>query len=151
LGVTMETILQRMVWNTRGWLMPSGSSDEKGFPSEEGFGYEEWNFQLEDAYKGHVYGYTYSKPARIRPVNGVFRIVFFAIDPKTKTKLAVGTYHKARLTTNEQYSSLLTHFTSNGIIDRRATELREATSQFNVNRAIAEIKKLITKSLLSCV
>jgi hypothetical protein len=40
-GNTMETILQRMVWNTRGWLMPSGSTDERGFPSKMGFGHEE--------------------------------------------------------------------------------------------------------------
>jgi hypothetical protein len=51
----METILQRMVWNTRGWQMPSGATNEKGFPSDTGFGHEEWNLQREDAFREHVY------------------------------------------------------------------------------------------------
>jgi len=44
----MTAILQRVCWNTRGWTMPSGSTQERGFPGENGFGHEEWNFQTAD-------------------------------------------------------------------------------------------------------
>lgn len=124
----MKTVFQRMVWNTRGWVMPSGNTDEKGFPAEQGYGYEEWNFQREDAYEGNVYGYMMTPPAsaKIKPANGVFRIIFFTIHPITKERLAVGIYHKAKLASANQSSKLIEHFNKEGIVKRRAIELQQA-------------------------
>jgi hypothetical protein len=55
----VQTILWRVCWNDCGWQKPSGGFKEPGYPADHGFGHEEWNFRLEDAIGGRVYGYIY--------------------------------------------------------------------------------------------
>ena len=112
-------------------------------------GAEEWNFQLEDAYDGNIYGYTLlaPKPAKIRAADGFFRIVFFAIHPTTKDKLAVGTYHKASLIPDSHFPKLLSYFRKTGIIERRAAELQDATG-FDRRKAMRVIRESITEHWL---
>jgi hypothetical protein len=147
----METILQRMVWNTRSWQMPSGATNEKGFPSDTGFGHEEWNFQRRDAFREHVYGYTYLKPAlpRIASSNGQFRIVFFTIHPDTKDRLAVGVYHAAQLIPDARYVELLRYFRNSGILQRRAQELEQVIGRIGSRDPLTEVTDSIQKNYLS--
>ncbi|WP_422000664.1 hypothetical protein [Reyranella sp.] len=147
----METILQRIVWNTRGWRMPSGATDEGGFPSETGFGHEEWNFQREDAFRGEIFGYTYSTPAahRTAAANGQFRIVFFTIHPTSKERLVAGIYHAARLIPEATYAPLLDHFSAAGILERRALELEQIVDRVRGQTPLSEIKDSIAKRYLA--
>lgn len=148
----MDTILQRVCWNTRGWRMPAGSVYEAGFPSEAGFGHEEWNFQLEDAYDGQVYGYTYLRPsvAREESSGGKFRIVFFGIHPATREWLTAGIYHSAELIPEDAYDSLYGYYESRGIFDRRAKELSEASPRFKRRaKAMKEVRSSVLDKLLT--
>ncbi|MEJ5366645.1 MAG: hypothetical protein WHS86_16240 [Desulfosoma sp.] len=147
----MQTIIQRVCWNSRGWQMPSGSAYEKGYPSEMGFGYEEWNFQLRDAFNDYVYGYTYSKPAenKIRKSGGKFRIVFFSIHPETKDRLVVGIYHEAEIIPEEAYSPLFKYFKNEGIFKRRAKELLAVSQSFTLKQAL-EVTKAVKSLSVRC-
>lgn len=146
----MDTILQRVCWNTRGWRMPAGSVYEAGFPSEEGFGHEEWNFQLEDTYDGQIYGYTYSRPsaARIESSGGRFRVVFFGIHPLTREPLIAGVYHSAELIPDDAYDELFEFYESSGIFERRARELA-AVSSYSYSKALKEVRKAVSEGLLT--
>lgn len=63
----MEHRLHRLVANTDHWQRPSfGRLGENGFGDfvkENGFGLEDWNFNIGQAVDGFVYGYTRALPA----------------------------------------------------------------------------------------
>lgn len=147
----METIVQRICWNSRGWQIPSGSAYEKGFPSQKGFGHEEWNFQLEDSFEDYVYGYTYTKPAeaKVNKSGGKFRIVFFSIHPETKERFVVGIYHAAEFIPEDAYDLLFKYFGEQGIFERRAEELHDASEAFTLKEALREVKNSVKKRWLS--
>jgi len=144
----MRTIIQRVCWNTRGWQLPAGSTTEKGFPAEKGFAHEEWNFQLDDAINGFVYGYTYTKPS-LRTDDEKFRIYFYAIHPETKDWLLVGCYKKASLISDDEYKDLLASFQLRGIVHRRANELRRVVPHLSESAAHAEITNSVKKAWLT--
>lgn len=147
----MKTIIQRICWNNRGWKMPSGSAYEGGFPSENGFAHEEWNFQLDDTCEnGFIYGYVYKTPAenRIQDDDGKFRIIFYGIHPITKNKLVAGIYHEAEIVPVEDYKNLFNFFDKKGIFERRAIELTEVATQFTFKKALAEIKASVESQWL---
>lgn len=143
----MRTIIQRVCWNTRGWQLPAGSTDEKGFPGEKGFGHEEWNFQFEDEFNGLIYGYTYTSPSIDK--NDTFRLYFYAIHPVTKFRLLVGCYKEAKLVNESEYKGLLYHFQLNNIIKRRAQELIRVVPSMSIQAASHEIESSIKESWLN--
>jgi hypothetical protein len=147
----MLTMVNRMCWNTRGWRLPTGTSDEGGYPGEHGFGHEEWNFQIEDAVDGFVYGYThYNPPPRtITKAGGVFRIGFWGLHPETRLKLLVGIYEQAFVPVVEDYDRLDWEFSSRGIYRRRADELRRAVPSISVDRAMEEVLNSVHKRWIS--
>lgn len=146
--MAMKTVLQRVCWNTRGWQMPSGNAaHEKGYPSEAGFGHEEWNFQLDDAFEKWLHGYMYTRPKDIEQ-NEVFRLIFFAIHPDTKSRLVVGIYHAAEVIPVSSYDGLFLFFEREHIFERRAIELSEATSH-SYEAALTEVKKAVSEHWLS--
>ena len=100
---TMRHMIYRVCWNSRGWRMPTHTSGDGGYPGEMGFGMEEWNFQLEDAVQGFVYGYLYYTPSAkvVKESRGRFRIGFWSMHPDTGTRLLVGVYNDATLATRE--------------------------------------------------
>lgn len=142
----MKTIVQRVCWNTRGWRLPAGSTDEKGFPGEKGFGHEEWNFQLEDAVDGWLYGYTYTRPSISQ--GEPFRLYFYAIHPTTKDRLLVGCYKHARLINDPEYKKLLQRFRSAGILERRAQELQRVVPHMSRAAAFKEVESSLKESWL---
>src|SRR5690242_9869172 len=113
----MITMLNRMCWNSKGWLLPTHSSDDGGYPQQMGFGHEEWNFQVNDAVEDFVYGYLYYKPneSRIREAEGRFHILFWSMHPKTHEELLVGSYEEAEIPTNEDYILVDQAFRERGI------------------------------------
>ncbi|WP_420467112.1 hypothetical protein [Panacagrimonas sp.] len=142
----MAAIVQRVCWNTRGWQLPAGSTDEKGFPGEKGFGHEEWNFQLDDAVLGWVYGYIYTSPALQHQQS--FPLYFYSIHPTTRERLLVGCYENAELVAEDEYKKVLESFRARGILDRRARELRSAVSNMSRDAARKEIESSLKESWL---
>lgn len=117
----MITFLNRMCWNSCGWRLPTNSSADGGYPSIMGFGHEEWNFQIEDAVDGLIYGYLYfKKPADeiIEQAEGHFRIGFWSFHPDTREKLLVGLYNDAELSSKDDIYRVNQHFASMNIYER---------------------------------
>ncbi len=114
----MLNLMQRVCWNTRGWQLPSGSTTEKGFPGENGFGHEEWNFQLSDTWNGFVLPYTYLVPQQkiLDKNQGIFNIGFFTRHQEHNEWLFLGIHHNAELIQDNEYSEIIKEFTKNDLI-----------------------------------
>ena len=139
----MLKIMQRLCWNTRSWKLPSGSTYEGGFPGEQGFGHEEWNFQLSDKYQENIFPYTYQIPQdkKLDENDGKFSIGFFSRHPETKEWMMVGIHHDAEIILDEEYPKIIKEFDDKGIFKRRATELFTACETFkNYNAALKEVR-----------
>ncbi len=142
MGDIMLNLLQRVCWNTRGWQLPSGSTNEKGFPGENGFGHEEWNFQLADTWNGFIFPYTYLTPQQklIDKNHGLFNIGFFTRHQERNEWLFLGIHHNAELIHDDEYPDILKAFKNDGIFKRRAEELFSVTNKFTTkNAAIKEV------------
>ncbi|WP_052954935.1 HNH endonuclease [Microvirga vignae] len=142
-----KAVLQRICWNTSGWQRPDGSAKlDKGYAGAHGYAHEEWNFQLSDAYKGHVYGYVYTAP-RVK-AGQTFDILFYAINPANKEKRIVGAYNGATLVDASDYKGLLNHFENSGILARRTSELAAAKLASARISPAADVRRSITKKWL---
>jgi hypothetical protein len=136
-------LLQRVVWNTANWRRPTATSNEAGYPEDNGFGHEEWNFQTDDAVDGDVLGYIYWTPGAkaLRESGGVFDIGFWAIHPKTRRRLLVGRYAKARVADDEFREHVIEEFDDRGIFRRRAEELRAVVQGISSAQAMAKVRE----------
>lgn len=123
--------IHRICWNTREWERPSGSSNEGDFVKENGFGYEEWNFQLADTWNGYIFPYMRKPPSRERFVQneGKLSIGFYVIHPDNGEDLLVGIHHDVELIQEHEYSEIEQVFKEKGIYERRADELWDAIRQ----------------------
>lgn len=128
----MLQIMQRICWNTREWQMPSGATNEKGFPGENGFGHEEWNFQLSDTWNGYIFPYTYQVPQQkiLNKNNGIFNVGFFSRHQEEDTWLFVGIHRNVQIIKDSEYKEIVKLFKKNGTFQRRAEELYDATKKF---------------------
>ncbi len=145
-------LLNRMCWNTRGWEFPSGSTSDSGYPGKNGFGHEEWNFQLKDAFNGFIYGYLYYRPSKetLKKSNNYFKIGFWTVNPNNKEKLLVGIYNKASYVEDDgEYKNLDAFFNKSGIYERRIEELITANPQLGLKRAKDEVYNSIRKKWLN--
>ncbi len=146
----MLSMLNRMCWNSRGWRLPTNTSGDGGYPSKMGFGHEEWNFQVEDAVDGFVYGYLYYEPSIevTKLSGGHFRIVFWSIHPETRQWLIVGAYANTTLAQKEAYSRVDSVFVDKKIYERRAQELRSAIPNMVWKDALAQVTDSIRQHYL---
>ncbi len=144
-------MIYRMCWNSRGWRMPTHTSGDGGYPREMGFGMEEWNFQLEDAVDGFVYGYLYYKPSAkvVRESAGRFRIGFWSMHPDTRAKLLVGVYNDASQATPEDLLAVDSTFEKNGVYPRRAEELSSVVPSISFDDALSKVRNSVHAGLLN--
>ena len=133
----MLNLMQRVCWNTRGWQLPSGATTEKGFPGENGFGHEEWNFQIDDVWNGFIFPYIYQIPQqrKLKEHNGKFNIGFFTRHQERNQWFFIGIHHGAELISEEEYSKIIKEFKSHGIFERRAEELFTTAGSFKTKKA----------------
>jgi len=130
-------LMQRVCWNTRGWQIPSGSSNERGFPGKNKFGHEEWNFQLSDIWNGFILPYTYLVPQQkiLDKHDGIFSVGFFTRHQERNEWLFLGIHHNVELILEEEYPKIIDAFIKNGIFARRADELLSVSSRFKTKKA----------------
>lgn len=141
------TILQRICWNTSDWRKPSASNIEADSPEAQGFGHEEWNFNIDDNYLGFVFPYTYSVPSdkKLSQVDGIVTIKCFSFHAMTKRWILVGALHNARLIEDDEYPAIIDHFENTGVFDRRARELGPILRKFeDLSAAKETVKKGFT-------
>ena len=71
--------VQRIIVNSYGWTRPSpgrlGPTGEGEYVRENGFGHEDWNFNLDLAIREYIYGYAYYEPSAAKAGNQ-FNIAF---------------------------------------------------------------------------
>ena len=128
--------------------MPTGSTHEKGFPHQHGYGHEEWNFNLEDSFNGYIFPYIYSIPQEkhLKESDGKFTIGFFAQHPSSKRWMLVGFHHDAEIIGENEYQKIISHFEESGVFSRRARELHAASSQFNTEKeALKQVRNVFIK------
>ena len=144
-------MINKMCWNSSGWQYPTGSADEGGYPGENGFGHEEWNFNLEDNVDGFIYAYVYYKPppSTVVKADGEFRIGFWALEPRSKTRQLVGIYNTATVPSLKDYSRADEVFGEEGVYSRRVDELMRAVPTLGRERAHYEVTQSIRKQWLS--
>jgi hypothetical protein len=144
-------MLQRMCWNTGRWQFPTGSSSDGGYPQQNGFGHEEWNFRLDDSSHGHIFGYLYFTPSHDvqEAEGGRFSIGFWALHPDTRERLLVGFYHAASLPTDEDYVKLHADFTQKAVYERRIDELLQAVPRLGADRGKDEVVGAVTHRWLT--
>ncbi len=135
----MAMLLQRICWNEHLWARPSGPPKDEGFPKEYGFGFDEWNFNVKDAFRGYVYGHTPYSPsdeARVA-LPPPFCVAFWTKNPETKQVFLVGFYEGAEWTGAGQ-SKAFDHWLSKGGRSsrraRRKGELAERSGPERENR-----------------
>jgi hypothetical protein len=72
-------LVQRIIVNSYGWARPSpsrlGPVGEGEYVRKNGFGHEDWNFNLDLAIREHIYGYAYYEPAPAKAPEK-FRVAF---------------------------------------------------------------------------
>ena len=75
----MIYLVQRTIRNDCQWVRPStgrvGDQGESEYVQDNGFGHEDWNFNLDLAIGGWVYGYAYYTPTESR-WDGKFSFAF---------------------------------------------------------------------------
>lgn len=135
-----KPMMQRVVWNTDGWLRPSGVTTDNGWPAEHGFGHEEWNFQTADQLNGEIAGYVYYEPteAVLDESGNSFDIGFFTRDPDECVWWYVGAWWGARLAEEETLQAFDDWYEENGIYQRRARELRSVIRGLTPATALGE-------------
>jgi hypothetical protein len=117
----MISVLQRMCWNTNGWERPSGERCEGGDPAKQGYGNEEWNFCIDDALHGYVFGYLFWQPRKnLRHEH--FQVLFWTRQPSPTQWLLVGAYRDASLATKDELQELDVFFDRERIYKRRLGE-----------------------------
>lgn len=147
------TMLQRMVWNNQGWRRPAGVVRDAGYADANGFGHEEWNFQVDDQLGGELIGYLYYKPAEkvLRRSANSFDIGFFTIDPERDSRWLVGTWYGARFAEDEEVEAFHAHFEAQGIYERRAVELASAVPAMGLEKARKMVREGLEKGWLRFV
>ncbi|MEI7840062.1 MAG: hypothetical protein WCJ11_06135 [Methylococcaceae bacterium] len=140
-------LMQRICWNTKQWQSPTGSTNETGFPNQNKFAHEEWNFQLSDCWNGFIFPYFYLTPQqeRLDESGGKFDVGFFTQDQENKKWFLVGIHHDVQLIDQGEYRKIIKTFEDNGIFERRAKELSKVSGKFKTHEAaLKEVKDAFT-------
>jgi hypothetical protein len=147
----MFHMINRMRWNSAGWKQPTLLRGDGGYPGKLGFGIEDWNFQLDDAVDGFVYGYLcYAPPEwRVKEAGNEFRIGFWSRDPETRKKMFVGYYDGASVPTEEDYERVDRAFTERGIYTRRINEVISVVDKLDYERIYQEITYAVREHWLT--
>lgn len=146
----MKTILQRLCWNNDGWNYPTGSVYESAFPGEEGYGHEEWNFNIGDTYNNSIFLYMRRRPSpeKLSGEDSVFRVVFFAKNPVTESTEIVGIHNHVELSTASECLEAYNYLEETGGIDRRASELCRVVDDMSFQQARCRVVEGYTDHLL---
>src|SRR5262245_43111321 len=83
------SVLKAIVWNSRGYVEPSGEGAASGYPAEHGFGHEEWNNCPDWHWRGYRIFHTESKE-RLRTYSEAGQLGMLMISSHNRKQWAVG-------------------------------------------------------------
>lgn len=101
----MIYLFQRLIQNENQWIRPSGGrlgqKKEGEYVGKNGFGHEDWNFNLDFEIDGYLYGFSYYEPAQEK-LNKDFSIAYGIY--KNKQWHLVGFYLNAKYELEPPYT-----------------------------------------------
>lgn len=122
-------VLIRLAWNPRGWTAGvRHDRAEGGWPELHSWAGEDWNFAVDQAVGGIVYGFSQAVPGQeavANNKNGLWDIVFFTRDPAGHSGV-VGLYRNATVLRPETPARAAAWETLAKIAEVRARQLKVA-------------------------
>lgn len=142
--------ISRICWNTNNWVKPSGKegksknvdkNGEKAFEYENGFGHEEWLFDLEKEINGWHYSFLQSinhfRCKTGKYIGEVFDISLYTINSKTKEKFWIGEIHNVHVIGFDESIEILNTYKQNKWYDEMTEDLKNVdatyTELININ------------------
>jgi len=116
----------RLAWNPRGWTQAiNHMGTEGGFPATHGWAGEDWNFALDQAVDGRIYGYSQATIGhdRLRKHGRLWDIVFYSREPGHAFHV-VGIYRRAKLLAEDE-ASMIWRANRRGWVQARSAEVTQ--------------------------
>ncbi len=120
----MADILIRTCWNHLNYQAPCGISyyaeNQTNYVHDEGFGMEEWNFNVDELVDGNLYGYIRPNFSTLAGKN--HNIWFYTKSPNNELYL-VGEYRDAYFLMPHEREKLEENMVSSGILNHRINQV----------------------------
>lgn len=126
----MDHKLARICWNTRHWQRPSGPQGKtKHADSYEflnGYGHEEWLFDIDKAIDGYHYGYVQAVGAHHeRYIGMTFDLSLYSIDSETRKRWWIGTIKGVEVVDSAESATVYQTYLQNGWLEQMKAQVRE--------------------------
>ncbi|KAA6331882.1 hypothetical protein EZS27_019560 [termite gut metagenome] len=146
--------IARIAYNTEGWIKPSGkygkSENKDSFECIEGFGNEEWLFDLAKTYKD--YHYAFLEPVRKEPQayeGKTFDVALFTINGKSKQRFYIGDILGVEVISETQAKEAHQFYKKQGWLDEMGEQVLEVANKkfsdwegvFNIRFKISGVKQ----------
>ena len=118
----IEKRISRLTWNTKNWMEPSGrngKSTYKGsFEWKNGFGHEEWLFDVEKKIEGYHYGFLEPIRKWQEAFTGKkYNVWLYSIDSATKKRFWIGKIRDCEVITSSEADKIVEIYKINGWYD----------------------------------
>lgn len=155
--------IARITYNTEGWVKPSGkygkSKSEDSFESENGYGHEEWLFDIAKTYKG--YHYAFLEPIRKEHQayeGNRYDVVLFTIDGETKQRYYIGEIFNLEVISEIEAKQACQYYKEQGWLDEMTEQVKSVSEYkgfyrwkglevFNVRFKVSDIKQAESLSI----
>lgn len=123
-----ENKISRICWNTNGWVKPSGrngKTDADSFEFINGFGHEEWLFDMDKIING--YHYAFLQPvsfSRNNLLDKKINLLLYTINNDDKAKYWVGYLNNVGVVSTEDSQIIWDKYLKNGWLDDMKKDLR---------------------------
>lgn len=115
--------IARITYNDQGWVRPSGeygkSEAVNSFEAENGYGHEEWLFDISKIYKG--YHYAFLEPIRKEHQAYVkanpYDVVLFTINGETKQRYYIGVIFNVEVISETEAQEVCQYYKKQGWLD----------------------------------
>lgn len=121
--------LTRLCWNTQFWRQPSGpfgkSTNDDTYECQNGFGHEEWLFDITRTIDGWKYGFVQA----VRPIHAgnTYDVRFYTLngqDPYNKSRWLVAHINELEVLNQDEIKAAYRLFRQNGWIEQMRDDLK---------------------------
>ncbi|MBC5774330.1 hypothetical protein H8S95_09685 [Pontibacter sp. KCTC 32443] len=134
LSITNERRIARVAWNTKGWMRPSGergkSKDKDSHEYQQGFGHEEWLFDVSKLIEGHHYAFLEPVRSQHAAFDGrTFDVMLYSIDGETGGRYWVGEINNMEVISHDQAVKVVNVYKSNGWYNEMQNQIKPIEKQ----------------------
>lgn len=127
--MSRPTVGQALAYNEKGWTgVAPRVAPGASWVQEAGFAHEDWNFALDQAVDGFIYGYGQGRisTTRLKRSGLNFDVLFYHYDKEQQTYVAVGLYINARYLDGDEREEAWQHVQEAGLAKQRRADIRRA-------------------------